>query len=132
MENTLQTHREISTALCGELTALGPPRATVRLVTDQQMRVDTTGLVHGGFVFGAADHAAMAAVNEETVVLIGAQTRFLKPTRAGSTLMFEAQVIHSDGNRRTVEVIGTSAVDNVIVFRGEFSCYLPAKHVLAN
>jgi acyl-coenzyme A thioesterase PaaI-like protein len=47
------------------------------------MAVDDRGLVHGGFVFGLADHAAMLAVNDPNVVLGAASTRFLKPVRVG-------------------------------------------------
>jgi acyl-coenzyme A thioesterase PaaI-like protein len=47
------------------------------------MVVDAHGLVHGGFVFGLADYAAMLAVNDPNVVLGAAEARFLKPVRRG-------------------------------------------------
>jgi len=46
------------------------------------MAVDQMGLVHGGFTFGAADFAAMAAVNDPNVVLVSSECRFFKPCKS--------------------------------------------------
>ena len=40
-----------------------------------------------GFIFGAADYAAMLAVNQPNVVLGAAETHFLKPSRVGDVLL---------------------------------------------
>ena len=61
---TLSTHLDIDTTLCGKVTKLEPRYAEVLLHTTHQMSADTEGLVHGGFIFGAADYAAMCAVND--------------------------------------------------------------------
>ena len=55
------THPKISTRLCGEIVSLSDGEATTRFVTTEEMGTDDRGLVHGGFVFGLADHAAMLA-----------------------------------------------------------------------
>ncbi|MCJ7764640.1 MAG: thioesterase, partial [Thiovulaceae bacterium] len=57
------THLKIDNSLCGEAVKIEQGLAQVRLVTTQQMAADSEGLVHGGFIFGAADFAAMCAVN---------------------------------------------------------------------
>ena len=72
----LKTHQSIDRSLCGEVVELGDGYAKVRLVTTQQMVTDDRGLVHGGFTFGAADFAAMAAVNDPYVVLVAAEVCF--------------------------------------------------------
>jgi len=69
----LNTHLNIDTSLCGKVTKLEEGYAEVLLYTTQQMTADAQGLIHGGFVFGAADYAAMSAVNDPYVVL-GAST----------------------------------------------------------
>ena len=48
------THLGIDPALCGHALALGDGTASVRLDTTPSMAADARGLVHGGFVFGAA------------------------------------------------------------------------------
>lgn len=73
----VKTQLAISQTLCGTILQAGPPLAIVELDLIDSMRTDDTGLVHGGFNFGAADYAAMAAVNDANVVLASANVRFL-------------------------------------------------------
>ena len=65
----IQTHSAIDRGLCGKPLELEEGRAVVRLETRDVMRADERGLVHGGFLFGALDYAAMLAVNHPHVVL---------------------------------------------------------------
>ena len=63
------THLAIDRRLCGEPLEIAEGSAIVVLVTLPEMAADDRGLVHGGFVFGLADYAAMLAVNDPLVVL---------------------------------------------------------------
>jgi len=63
-----RTHPVVSPELCGRPSALEPGRAVVEFEALESMRADASGLVHGGFVFGLADYAAMLAVNHPHVV----------------------------------------------------------------
>lgn len=92
------------------------------------MAVDTQGLVHGGFVFGLADYAAMLAVNEPHVVLGGAESRFLKPVQCGDRAIAQARTIVTD--RRKHEVLVEVSVGDVKVFEGTFKCFVLEHHVL--
>ena len=102
--------------------------ARVRLVTDERMAVDAQGLVHGGFLFGAADHAAMLAVNLPNVVIGRANCRFIRPVRVGDTVEAEARRARMDGRRHVILVEVRRAGD--LVLDGEFVCYVPDAHVL--
>jgi len=64
----LNTHLNIDTSLCGKVVKLQENYAEVLLHTTKEMSADTQGLVHGGFVFGAADYAVMSAVNDPDVL----------------------------------------------------------------
>ena len=86
--------------LCGSIVDLKKGYAKVTLPCSKDMSVDNLGLIHGGFIFGAADFAAMAAVNEPTVVLIGSKTRFLAPAKIGDVVEFEAK---ANECKRTLE-----------------------------
>jgi acyl-coenzyme A thioesterase PaaI-like protein len=123
-----RTHLEIDRELCGSPGNLAAGAATVELLTTPAMAADDRGLVHGGFVFGAADYAAMLAVNDPNVVLTGAETRFLRPVRAGETVVARATVESSEGRKRRVVVEVTRGAD--VVMTGTFSCAVLAKHVL--
>jgi uncharacterized protein (TIGR00369 family) len=90
--------------------------------------VDAQGLVHGGFVFGLADYAAMLAVNEANVVLGAAETRFLKPVRRGDHLIAIAQTVGALGRKREVRVEATVRAEKV--FEGTFTCFVLERHVL--
>ena len=123
-----KTHLNIDAGLCGKVTALAAGRATVALRTTTDMSADTMGLVHGGFVFGAADYAAMVAVNDPNVVLGSAETRFTAPVRAGDTVVLEATVTGEEGKKRIVSVAGK--VEDREVFAGTFNAYVLDAHVL--
>jgi acyl-coenzyme A thioesterase PaaI-like protein len=122
------THHAIVRRLCGEPVDLRTGGATVRLKTTGEMVADAQGLIHGGFVFGAADYAAMVAVNDPNVVLGSAQVRFLRPVRVGQVVLFEAEVQETEGSQQNVVVAGV--VDDVVVFRGTFSCHVPDRYIL--
>ena len=59
----------------------------VKLKTNEKMVADEKGLIHGGFIFSVADYSAMLAVNEPTVVLAGANVKFLKPVIVGDEIL---------------------------------------------
>ena len=124
----IQTHGKIDRELCGEPVDMADGYCQVRLKTTSAMVTDSTGLVHGGFIFSVADYAAMLAVNHPNVVLGAADVRFLKPVRANETVMAEAKVSQADGKKKTVSV--TVHRNKEKVFEGNFTCFVPARHVL--
>lgn len=126
----LKTHLAIAESLCGQVVSLAEGEAAVKLTASPEMAVDSRGLVHGGFVFGAADYAAMAAVNDPHVVLGAAEVKFLKPSQTGDSLLFTARVTEAAGKRRRVEVEGVDSA-GARIFTGLFTCFVPEKHVLA-
>jgi acyl-coenzyme A thioesterase PaaI-like protein len=122
------THLAIDRRLCGRPLELAPGRARVELTTVPEMAADERGLVHGGFVFGCADYAAMLAVGHPLVVLAGAEVRYLAPVAVGETVTAEARVTAEEGRRVEVEV--TVERGGAAVFTGAFRCAVPARHVL--
>ena len=125
----IQTHHRINQKLCGTPVRLEPGYCEVELVPGEEMAADDFGLVHGGFVFGMADYAAMLAVNDPNVVLGAAEVRFLKPCRRGERLVGEARVKEEKGKKRMVEVVVKGGGETV--FEGNFTCFVLEQHVLA-
>ncbi len=124
----LQTHLSIDESLCGRVVTLEEGFAEVILHTHAQMAADDRDLVHGGFLFGAADYAAMAAVNDPNVVLGSAQVRFIAPVKKSDVVRFCARVVTSKGKKQQVEVKGS--VGERSVFDGDFVAFVLEKHVL--
>ena len=124
------THLGIAPDLCGDVVSLAEGKACVRLTPDARMASDDSGLVHGGFVFGMADYAAMVAVNHPFVVLGAAESSFVKPVRVGETLEAEAEVKEESGKKRFVDV--TVRRGDTAVFTGRFTCFVLEKHVLGD
>ncbi|MBU2548306.1 MAG: hotdog fold thioesterase [Proteobacteria bacterium] len=122
------THQSIDPALCGRPVTLEEGFSRVELKTTAQMAVDSSGLIHGGFIFGLADYAAMIAVNHPHVVLGAAEVKFVKPVKAGQTVSVEAKVVFKDGKKHQVAVTGRRADETV--FQGDFTCFVLGKHVL--
>ena len=124
----LATHENINRDLSGELLKLERGYVKSRLTTISEMVVDDQGLIHGGFIFGAADFAAMAAVNEKNVVLVGSDCQFLSPVKFGDEVNFVARVRHKEGRKRNVYV--EAHVLDIKVFEGEFKTVITDRHVL--
>ena len=125
----LNTHLAINQSLCGQVISIDEGMAVVKIDTTPEMVADDHKLVHGGFIFGAADYAAMAAVNDPNVVLGSAEVKFLKPTRCGESVTLSAKIAEADGKRRRVEVDGVDEAGTK-VFYGNFTCFVLEKHVL--
>ena len=122
------THEEINLKLCGTPTTVEHDSSRIDLKTDDSMKVDKQGLVHGGFIFGLADYAAMLAVNDPNVVLGGADVKFLKPVKIGEKVFAEAKTISKKGSKHIVSV--TVRRKEEMVFSGEFTCFVLDQHVL--
>ncbi|HEX5711321.1 MAG TPA: hotdog domain-containing protein [Sulfuricurvum sp.] len=127
-QESLITHEKVNHAFSGEIVQLESGTSKVVLETIEVMRADELGLVHGGFIFSAADYAAMAAVNEPNVVLASSNCLFLSPVRIGDKVTFEAREHQKDGRKRTVSVKGY--VHEIKVFEGEFKTVITERHVL--
>jgi len=124
----LNTHLNIDTSLCGKVIKLEEGYAEVLLHTTQQMSVDKQGLVHGGFVFGAADYAAMSAVNDPYVVLGSSTSKFIAPVKVGDVILCKARVIEEKGKKRIVDV--QAFVLEKLVFESNFTTFVLDAHVL--
>ena len=127
-ELLLSTHEKIDNDLCGRIEKVEKGHLELSLKTIPEMLADDQGLIHGGFIFSAADYAAMAAVNERNVVLVASNAQFLSPVRLGDIVKFIATVRHKEGRKRNVNVTGH--VLDIKVFDGEFKTVVTDRHVL--
>ncbi|MDP3286638.1 MAG: hotdog domain-containing protein [Desulfobacterales bacterium] len=125
----ITTHKKIDRNLCGKPLEIGEGLSRVELLLTDNMAADESGLVHGGFVFGLADYAAMIAVNHPNVVLGSADVKFLKPLKKGDTVVADARTENISGKKHTVRV--TVEKNNIKVFEGAFICFVLDKHVLS-
>ena len=123
-----RTHLAIDQRLCGEPVSLSEGAATTRFTTTPEMAVDKRGLVHGGFVFGLVDHAAMLAINDPFVVLGGADVRFTAPVKVGEIVTATATRSQLKGAKHVVEVRATVGERPVLV--GTLTAFVLDHHVL--
>ncbi len=126
--NESRTHLRISQDLCGEPEDLTEGRASARFVTTEQMVTDARGLVHGGFVFGLVDHAAMLAINDPFVVLGEANVRFTAPVKVGDEVIASAEVTETRGKKRVLTV--SAKVGEREVLSGTMTAFVLEGHVL--
>jgi uncharacterized protein (TIGR00369 family) len=124
----IKTHERIDQRLCGKPVQVAEGFSRVELTPTANMVADDSGLIHGGFIFGLADYAAMIAVNHPNVVLGAADVKFLKPVQVGETVVAEARVIEQSGKKRVVPV--TAVRKDEPVFEGTFTCFVLDQHVL--
>ena len=123
------THQGIEQRLCGTPRMVDNHTSIVELVTTGDMVADGSGLIHGGFIFGLADYAAMIAVNHPNVVLGAADVKFLKPVKVGEAVVAEARVKELQDKKLYVSVSVQHAGEEV--FQGLFTCFILRRHVLA-
>lgn len=123
-----KTHELINQSLCGILEDLQDGYAKVKLATTEEMIADKKGLVHSGFIFSAANFAAVSAINKPNVILAVSRCNFLAPIKVEDEVIFEATAVHNTTRKRDVRVIGL--MGGIKVFEGEFSVVVLEKHVL--
>ena len=126
--NSINTHKAINDRFSGKVINMSEGSSKVILHTNIDMVADEHGLIHGGFIFSAADYAAMVAVNDANVVLGASECRFVAPVRKGESVIFEANVISQKGKKRVVEV--EAFVESKKVFQGLFTTFVLDKHIL--
>jgi len=124
----LKTHERVNKELNGDIVTHEVGYVKLRLTTTPEMVADSLGLIHGGFIFSAADYAAMAAVNERNVVLVASDCQFLSPVKFHDEVDVIARVRHKEGRKRNVHV--EAFVLDIKVFEGEFKTVITEKHVL--
>ena len=124
----LRTHERINKDLTGDILKHEVGYVELRLTTTPEMVADSLGLIHGGFIFSAADYAAMVAVNERNVVLVASDCQFLSPVKFHDEVNVIARVRHKEGRKRNVHV--EAFVLDIKVFEGEFKTVITEKHIL--
>lgn len=124
------THCGIDQTLCGCPVDVRDGTSRVELKALPNMAADDSGLIHGGFIFGLADYAAMIAVNHPNVVLGAADVKFLKPVSIGDTVVANAKVEEVQGKKHWVAVSVEKGGE--ILFQGMFTCFVLDRHVLAS
>lgn len=125
----IKTHKKINNKLCGTPIHIEEGLTKVKLTAIDEMTADESGLIHGGFMFGLADYAAMLAVNHPNVVLGSSHVIFLKPVVVGDIVVAEAKADKPEGKKQKVFVIIKR--EEEIVFEGEFTCFTPESHILS-
>lgn len=126
----IKTHQRINREFCGTPIKIEKHSALVEMTTTKKMTVDDPGLIHGGFIFGLADHAAMLALNHPNVVLAGSSCKFLLPLVPGEKVTAAASVSKEEKNRFTVAVVVKRGDE--MVFTGDFFCAVLQNHVLGD
>lgn len=128
-QRTPATHVRIDHRLCGDPVSWGEGTATTRFRATDDMAVDDEGLVHGGFVFGLVDHAAMLAVGDPNVVLGSAEVRFTAPVRVGDEVVATATRTEHRGKKHVLAV--SARVGETEVLAGTMTAFVLDRHVLA-
>ena len=125
----IETHKKINKNLVGTPVLIDKgKRAEVILETIEEMSADEYGLVHGGFIYGLADYAAMLAVNHPNVVLGASQCKFIAPVKVGETLNAVATITEVDGRKHIASV--EAFMNEKKIFEVHFKCYVLDNHVL--
>ncbi len=123
----LKTHDKIRTNLCGTIIKLDSGYSKTTLQTTKEMVLDDLGLIHSGFIYGAADYAAAVAVNEPNIIIIGSRSSFLAPAKLDDLIEYEAKAKFEDSRKREIKV--TAHINEIKVYEGIFHAVVLEKHI---
>lgn len=97
--------KDINFRLSGELVGLAHNISKVRFSPTEDMCVDSR-LIHNGFIFSAASHCALTALNKKNSLIIGADIKFLAPIELGHEVIFKGEALQDDTKKCEVKVEG--------------------------
>ena len=117
--NKLNTHTNIKANNAYDILALSNNHATIMIQADTCEKVKESGLIYDGVIFSAAIFAAIAAVNEKNLFLIGVNLDFLNPLKGDEEeIHFEANARHTSSGKKVVDVV--TKINNIVFMQGEF------------
>ena len=125
----LKIPKKLRSSFTGDIVELEDGYVKTKFEPTDEMVIDDYKLIHNGFIFNAADFAAMVAVNNPYLVIITSNTKFLAPIELGNVVDFEAKVVHKYARKREIKVIGT--VSDIKVFEGLFLVVILDQHILS-
>ena len=117
----------INSTLCGGIINMKPNYAKTALVTSDEMVFDDEKLIHGGFIFGAAEWAAHVAINTQYSVTISDKVNLYAPAKVGDLIEFEAQAYFEESKKREIKVVGT--IKDIKVFEGTYQVVILEEHI---
>lgn len=103
----LQTCTALKSELCGSIIKMTYEEVMTKFVPTKQMISDESNLIHSGFIFNAANYAAMCLVNQPHAITIGAEVEFLAPVEFEQEMMFLATIKQSNAKKFEISVKGT-------------------------
>ena len=127
LRNEIKTASLTKLNFSGTAFLLEKNHAKTRFFTTDDMVCDTEGLIHSGFIFMGANHAALLAINEEFCVSIGARINFFGPLKLGDVVEFDAQARFEESRKREVKVLGY--VKDIKIFEGIFQLVTLEEHI---
>lgn len=104
--------------LCGAIIRMSEEEVLVKFTPNEQMVGDENNLIHSGFIFNAANYAAMCLVNRTHSLTIGAEVQFLAPIELDQEMLFLATIKHINDKKYKVLVKGTLL--DIKIFEGTF------------
>lgn len=97
----------LKSEICGNIIKMTPDDVITRFIPTKQMISDESNLIHSGFIFNAANYAAMCLVNQPNAITIGAEVEFLAPVEFEQEMVFLATIKQSNAKKFEILVKGT-------------------------
>lgn len=97
----------LKSELVGSILKMTYEEVITKFVPTKQMISDESNLIHSGFIFNAANYAAMCLVNQPHAITIGAEVEFLAPVEFEQEMMFLATIKQSNAKKFEISVKGT-------------------------
>ena len=87
----LRIPKKLRSSFSGNIIELEEGYVKTQFEATDEMVFDEEGVIHEGFIFGAANFAVKAAINDPNVVLVTSNIKFLAPIEMGNIVEFESK-----------------------------------------
>ena len=112
----LQACNSLKSELVGSIVKITYEEVITKFIPTKQMISDESNLIHSGFIFNAANYAAMCLVNQPNAITIGSE--FLAPVEFEQEMMFLATIKQS--NNKKFEIIVRGTLLDIKIFEATF------------
>ena len=109
----LQACNSLKSELVGSIVKITYEEVITKFIPTKQMISDESNLIHSGFIFNAANYAAMCLVNQPNAITIGSEVEFLAPVEFEQEMMFLA-------TNKKFEIIVRGTLLDIKIFEATF------------
>lgn len=103
----LKAYTALKADFCGKIIKHSTEEVITHFNPTKQMVCDENNLIHSGFIFSAANYAAMCLINHPNALTIKSEVEFLAPLELDQEMVFLATIKQFNDKKYEINVKGS-------------------------